>query len=242
MPDYTISKEHLIAQFRALNEGEYQDCGCGVSYRYFISERGSLLIELQGSDGWKDWVRNFWFKKEKDTINGMSYLCHGGFLGSWKFHLEKALSPKIKDGKINTIMIAGYSHGAALAGIVCAHARAMRPDLAKEGRVFAVCFEAPRFYAGGLIRGARKRLFAGVNVIRNGLDIVTHLPPRLFGFRHVGQLANINKSFLRPIKAHTPDGVLQSLEALPDGFELHLNGKPKKPKYIHKKKAERREE
>jgi hypothetical protein len=48
-------------------------------------------------------------------------------------------------------------------------------------------------------------------VIRNGHDIVTHLPPVLFGFRHLGRVFKIGNS-IGSIKDHYPEEYLHALE------------------------------
>jgi len=57
-------------------------------------------------------------------------------------------------------------------------------------------------------------------VFRNKKDIVTHMPPILFGFRHVGEVVRIGQGlpdddyhWPKCVGAHYPDKVYESLKA-----------------------------
>ena len=50
-------------------------------------------------------------------------------------------------------------------------------------------------------------------VVRNHNDLVTHVPPILFGFHHVGELFKIGKhKKYGPITSHFPEKVFESLK------------------------------
>jgi hypothetical protein len=71
------------------------------------------------------------------------------------------------------------------------------------------------------MRKAVKQRFEGFTVIRNGKDIVTHVPPALFGYRHAGNVLKIgrNKGY-KLIESHYPNNYLKELDS--NGFdEIH---------------------
>ena len=166
----------------------------------------SLMICFQWSNGKTDWLNNFDFpaKPYRDMEN--KWYAHRGFLKVWKAvepHLERA----IKDPSIKTINIAGYSHGAALALLCHEYCRFNRPDCKVTGWGFG----CPRVI-WGFLNPTVKRRFEGFTVIRNKRDIVTHVPPAIFGYRHPSGLLEISDGVpCNSIDAHRPGEYIKSL-------------------------------
>lgn len=67
-------------------------------------------------------------------------------------------------------------------------------------------FGTPRVVWGPLHKDVKRRL-EGFVVVRNASDLVTHLPPILLGFRHVGYVCRIQKKGeqFHPVRDHYPD-------------------------------------
>ena len=201
----------------------YDTVGKDVSYK-FIEEEDILYIYLQGSYEKIDWLRNFYFfptsKKPYKNMK-ISYRVHKGFLRAWK-ELEDIVIDKIteKDNysfKWNKIIIVGYSHGGALAMLATECVWYYREDL-REDKLFGLGFEAPRVYAGFRVKKELKERWKNFKVIRDNNDLVTHCPPRLFGFTHVGEIIKIkgdislvNNKLPKCIKSHFPDVVHDGL-------------------------------
>lgn len=190
-----------------------------VDYK-FVEEGDTLYIYFEPSDGDIDWRVNFsyWRKPYKDMA--VRYRVHGGFLESWKLihDIVKAKITEARDGayRWNRIVTVGYSHGGALAVLCHECAWFEREDLReKEGALVGISFDGPRVYAGLWIKGALKQRWAQFYVFRNHSDIVTHLPPVIFFFRHVGNKVKM-KVGKNPglIKAHYPDEICKGLEDL----------------------------
>ena len=89
------------------------------------------------------------------------------------------------------IVVVGYSHGGALAALCHECVWYNREDLREGDALLGFGFEAPRIYAGWRMPKALKERWKNFTVYRNKNDIVTHLPPVLFGFRHVGKMKKI---------------------------------------------------
>lgn len=156
---------------------------------YCVKRSGDNLILLfEKSNGKNDWKNNFDFpaKPYRDMKN--LWFCHRGFLKVWK-SIEPHISSYIMDESVKKIEIVGYSHGGAIAQLCYEYVKFNRPDV----DVIGVGFGSPRVL-WGFARKAVKERFKGFYVIRNGKDIVTHLPPSLFGFHHACYVVKVGKS------------------------------------------------
>lgn len=181
---------------RCAYDVQYQTVGNDVNYA-FEEDGDSLRIYFQGSSSIWDWVRNFWFKRRPYKDMKLPYRVHGGFLSAWK-EVEDTIIAKVTERdefgtqgfKWKHITVVGYSHGGALAGLCHECVWYYRPDLREDG-LEGYGFEAPRFYAGFRVRKKLRERWEKFTVIRDGTDIVTHCPPVLFGFAHVGKILRI---------------------------------------------------
>lgn len=164
---------------------------------YTEREGNTLYIYFEKSNGATDWRNNFTFpaKPYRDMQN--KWYAHRGFLKVWKV-IEPLIRADIFNLDINRIIISGYSHGGAIALLCYEYCKFNRPDAVIEGYGFG----APRVVWGFLRKPVKER-FKGFIVIRNGNDLVTHLPPVFLGFRHIGKVKKIGKS-KGVINDHTP--------------------------------------
>ena len=177
---------------------------------FCIERDGSILkIFFEWSDGAEDWKSNFnFFAIPWKPYKGMKHLwfCHRGFLKVWKA-IEPYLVGHIKDTDITRIEIVGYSHGAAIALLCYEYCMFHRQDI----EVLGVGFGCPRVFWGFVPKSVKKR-FEKFKVVRNGKDIVTHVPPMLFGFRHISKIVEIGQT--NPIKDHFPEEYMNHLQIL----------------------------
>ena len=207
-------------------EASYEEAGDDVNY-CFQSEGRTLYIYFQGSNSISDWVRNFLFPSKPYKDMDVTYRVHRGFLAAWK-EVEDIIIEKItaKDPKApeefywKEIVVVGYSHGGALAAFCHECCWFWRPDL-RRGGLTGYGFEAPRIYAGWKVKDCLKQRWETFTVVRNNNDLVTHCPPAIFGFCHVGNLLKINGDIslvknnqLKCIKSHYPQAVLDGLMKL----------------------------
>jgi len=195
---------------------QYQQVGDSVNYA-FLEEGTILYIFFEGSNSITDWVRNFLFGKKPYKDMEIPYRVHRGFLAAWK-EVEDIIIAKIKDPKWTKIVIVGYSHGGALAGFCHECVWYWRPDL--RDVIEGYGFEAPRFYAGWHVKKALKERWEKFTVIRTNCDIVTHCPPWLFRYCHVGKILKVKgdtslapKKWYIPkcVKSHYPQVVYDAL-------------------------------
>lgn len=183
----------------------------GKSANYAIErENDTLYIYFEDSNGKEDWKSNFNFPvKPYAKMCDSVWYAHRGFLGVWK-ELEPKISTEISDKSIRTIKITGYSHGAAIALLCYEYACFHRKDIRES--IYGYGFGCPRVLWNPS-KACRKTRFNNFTVIRNIDDIVTHLPPAILGYRHVGNMLEIGeKGKYSSVSAHLAENILQELE------------------------------
>lgn len=177
-----------------------------------------LCIYFQGSCQKSDWKANFHFfktlrkrrpYKDMDT----SYKVHSGFLNCWR-QVKDIVKEEIMKEEVLSVTIIGYSHGAALATLCHEFVWFNREDL--RNKLITMAFEAPRIYGGFKVKDNLKERWDNCYIFRNKRDLVTHLPPRIFGFCDVGNLVKIGQQktygFLTLIRSHYPENVYSSIK------------------------------
>ncbi len=177
----------------------------------FALERmgNKLYIYLECSDGGDDWQNNLDFVARPYKNMEGNWLAHGGFVRVWK-SVEDYIADEILNDRYKKITVVGYSHGAALSVLCHEFAYYHRPDIREQ--IFGYGFGCPRVICGRKSY-EHERIWQNFTVIRNIDDIVTHLPPSLLGFFHVGKMIEIGKhgKYTR-IDAHRPENMLRELK------------------------------
>lgn len=191
---------------------------------YFIEyDDDTLYIYFQGSNGDIDWKNNFDFGVEPYRDMPIEWKAHKGFSRVWK-EIEPFVREAIMNPNVKKIVIVGYSHGAALAVLAHEYVWFNRPDI--RDNIFGYGFEPPRVFRGKKIPEELASRWEQFYVFRNGEDLVTHVPPRFLGYKHIGNLVHLNEdrkilvdeSFkLKCINEHNSPNVIASLEA--EGFD-----------------------
>lgn len=164
----------------------------------------TLYLYFECSNGIKDWKNNLDFPAK--VYKGL--FVHRGFLRVWN-SIVPHIKELILDTSLDKIVITGYSHGGAIACLCCEYVWYNRPDL--RASIEAYGFGAPRVAWGFL--GNKRHRWDNFYVIRNINDIVTHLPPVIFGYRHVGTLIKIGEhGKYSVIDAHRQENILNELD------------------------------
>ncbi len=182
----------------------------GVSADYAVQRQGNLLnIFFQDSYGVEDWKNNLNFPAKPYKRMGRTvWLSHRGFLKVWK-EIEPIVSEYILDKSVKNIVVVGYSHGAAIAVFCHEYVWYNRPDL--RDKIEGYGFGCPRVFWGLKTSEMRER-WERFTVIRNIDDIVTHLPPVVFGYRHVGKMMRIGgRGKYSRVEAHFKENMLREL-------------------------------
>lgn len=179
---------------------------------FFIKHDGDTLeLFFEWSDSANDWRNNFKFLAiPRKPYKGMNktWFCHRGFFKVFDTILPY-LKDEIKKPENKKFKIIGYSHGAALSLLCYEYVKFHRPDAEIEG----VGFGCPRVFWGIVPREVKRRC-QDFKVVRNGNDIVTHVPPVLFGYHHISKVVKIGKGKSEGlIDDHRPEGYYTNLSA-----------------------------
>jgi len=200
---YSLTRMFQLCAF----EIRYEEIGSDVDYATKTDRQNNILyIFFKGSDSDVDWRENFDFVEKAYGI----FKVHRGFYRCY-YQVRSILLDKIYANNYDKIVVVGYSHGGALCGLATQDIRYHFPKLDVKG----YGFEAPRFVK---VSKKLKYMFDDFMVIRNGNDLITHLPPKIFGFSDVGTMLKIkgdtslvkNKA-PKCIKYHYPQCVLDGL-------------------------------
>lgn len=191
---------------------------------YFIEyDNDTLYIYFEGSNGDIDWKNNFDFGAEPYKDMPTKWKAHRGFVRVWK-EVEPFLKSDIMNPEVKNINVVGYSHGAALAALAHEYIWFNRPDI--RNNIFGYGFESPRVFKGRIPEELIPR-WENFTVFRNGNDLVTHVPPMILGYKHVGKFVHLNKNRsilvdttykLKCINEHNYPNVIASLEE--EGYDV----------------------
>lgn len=170
---------------------------------YAIEVEGeTLYILFEWSDGAEDWKNNLDFPAKPYKRMTETWYCHRGFLKVWKAmrdEIENRVAETLKlHTDISNITIGGYSHGGALALFATED---MAYLYGKNFNVSGYGFGAPRVLWGNIPEAVRERISAFVTV-RNVPDLITHLPPKVFGYRDINITEIGEEGKYKPIEAH----------------------------------------
>ena len=189
---------------------DYQTVENAASFHAEI-ENGTLRLFFEPSNGEEDWINNLNFRvRPYDDMDPVWY-CHAGFLKVFKSALPY-LKPYMDSESIHHAITVGYSHGAALSILFHEAMWFRRPDL--RGRIKTFAYGAPRVLYAPIPQKIRAR-FHELYLIQNAGDIVTRVPPAIFGFRHVGNVIAIGqKNKYNAIDAHRPESYLAELDLM----------------------------
>ncbi len=203
IPDLQYMRELFVACLDA----EYRDVENGGSFAY-LRDGELLYLFFEKSNGGEDWYNNLSYHAVPAGREGDEWFCHEGFLRVWKSVLPY-IARLIQSPSVRRIVSVGYSHGAALSLLCHEYIWYTRPDL--DGAISGFGFGCPRVIYGR-VAGEEER-WRDFFVVRNINDSVTHLPPRIFGYRHVGRLFEIGElGKYSGIDAHRAENYLRELE------------------------------
>lgn len=209
MKEQKEPKHDLLALFEECLSADY--ISTEESGNYAVKEEnGRLTFFFEWSDGCEDWRNNLDFPVAVYKETGKHWYCHRGFLKVFKGILPH-IEEKIRHTDAKEVLVVGYSHGAAIATMVHEYIFYNRPDLREN--LWGYGFGCPRCFWGFLpskeVQGRWARFFP----IRNIDDLVTHLPPAVFGYRHVHSVYTVGKrGKYRRVEAHRPENYQRELK------------------------------
>ena len=199
----------LLELFRkCAYEIDYDTIGDSVNYKFIEEDDGkTLYIYFQGSNSITDWVENFMFTKKVYK----EFRVHKGFYRAYS-QVRDLMLNMVYYHDYKKIIVVGYSHGGALCQLALEDLVYHFPKLDIKGYAFETprCLKVPKRY--------RDR-WKNLTTIRNGCDIVTHVPPKIFGYTDLGTMIKIKgdtklvqNKLSKFVKYHYPECVLDGLE------------------------------
>ena len=163
----------------------WETVGTDTQYR-ILEDQDEILIVFCQSNSREDWRINLSFPKKPYKKMKIPFLVHGGFLEEWKRindHFIDLVQGILEgSGTIKPITVVGWSYGGAMATLCHEDLWYNFPLI--RGSLRLVTFGSPRvigFYNYSRIR----QRWDMATLYTNGTDIVTMIPPVIFGFRHV---------------------------------------------------------
>ena len=206
------SPQELIKLLKMNTTMNYTHTENDGDYAYTINGN-TLYLFFQQTKGSTDWKNNFKFPAKAYKDSETTLYVHSGFLKVWK-SIKKEIKDLLFYAPVDEVVIVGYSHGAALAGLCHEYIWFNRPDLREGEKLQTYAFGCPRFLFGPLKKEIKER-FKNFYPFRNHTDIVTHVPPVIFGYRHVGNLIKIGKEQkYSPVDSHRDYAYIEALEEL----------------------------
>ena len=190
--------DKIIQYGKKCYTAKYTSVGNDSDYA-FQRDGDTLYLLFESSVEVSDWRYNFDFPATPYSDMGIPWKCHRGFLAAWK-SIKPYIEEYVLDQTVKRIVVVGYSHGAAIATLAHEYVWFNRPDL-REDNLEGYGFGCPRCY-WGLMKPELKERWKNFHPIRNENDIVTHVPPMLFGFQHVNDLIKVYSGEKSVIMAH----------------------------------------
>lgn len=187
-------REYLLNLYNKCLGAKYTHLRNDADYAVEI-DGNTMYLLFQWSNSTCDWFSNLDFfpeivKPYKDMEN--VWQCHEGFLRVWK-EIKKDIEAKhtlenLTEKGIEKIVCVGYSHGAAIAALAHEYVWFNFPEIRENLTGYG--FGAPRIFYGKMTDELAER-WKTFYPIRSGNDIVTHVPPRMFKFRHVNEITKL---------------------------------------------------
>lgn len=202
----------MLKLFKRCLKAIYENTARSGNYAIEV-EGDTLYLLFQWSKGFWDWVHNFLFPAKPYKRMKCIWFCHRGFRKVWRA-MRDEVEARVKEilannPNIKEIKCIGYSHGGALSVFATED---MEYLYGKFYKVSGYGFGAPRVLWGKVPREVKYRL-RNFTLVRNIGDIVTHVPPMLFGFRNVGTLVKVGKNGkYGPFKAHRSSSYIAELK------------------------------
>jgi len=178
----------------------------------FIRRRGdTLTVAFRGSDSKKDWQTNLTFglwKVPWETISGSRV--HRGFAEAYRMPQIRLRILSLIVPSVHRVVVCGHSLGAALAVLCAADVKKNFSAVSVEAYLFGCPRVGNRAFCEDYNRAVPHTLR-----VENGNDIVTKLPLRIMGYRHVGQVLRIGRKRLPVIVSvndHRPENYINEMK------------------------------
>lgn len=209
------------------NTTDWITSGRDVQYIIQSDKKGEVTVVFDQSNSLEDWTNNLKFWKTPYKNMEVKFKVHTGFLKCWH-SVRDEIMDAIETLNPSAITITGHSYGGAMA-ILCMEDCWYRFIKCREesedeevqatslrDKIQCITFGAPRVIGKWRFKKVQER-WLNSRLFTNGADIVTCLPPAIFGYihvvkqTHVGDFRRIWRFFLGK-KYHDLPGYRESIE------------------------------
>jgi hypothetical protein len=148
---------------------------------YTVIRDRTIYIVFEGTDvkEWRDIRTDLDCTLKYDNI----FAVHRGFWKAYIFEKPELINRLVRSG-CSFVRILGYSLGAALATLAFNDLEPLFPEKVFECEVFGCPRVGNKHYAKAYPKVNYKRY-------ENGNDVITKLPPWIFGYRHIGEAIHL---------------------------------------------------
>ncbi|CAM3543449.1 lipase family protein [Parendozoicomonas haliclonae] len=150
-------------------------------------DRKKIIVAFRGTEATLgEWMNNAQIAKDTWTEDNPLGMVHSGFYEAFNSVWNQVLAEIQRLRTHNqTIWLTGHSLGGALATIAAATLELQQPDIRVNGvYTFGQPRTANHLFAKNYNNRLKERTFRCVN----NNDVITRIPPQIFGYSHIGTL------------------------------------------------------
>lgn len=172
-----------------------------------VEKDGEEILMIFGSNQVIDWFYNLSFRFKKTpypSVTKKEIKVHKGFYNSY-LTIRDYILQRFKEN--TKLVVYGQSLGGAVATFAMLDLKYNYPDI----DIDPITTGSPRVGNDAFVKSFEKRVSGYIRYVC-GSDIVTMVPPKIFGFSHVGKKVHIGKkTFLPKIKDHMIKSYIKNL-------------------------------
>ena len=186
------SKEYIEAELTSLGYDLHRDNFFFSdkdtdTQAFVVGDKNKIILSFRGTEGKiPDWITNIdAFKETWINVPQAGEVHHGFYVALSSIWDEVTSEIKKLRTSGQSIWLTGHSLGGALATLAAATLRLQQPEIEING---LYTFGQPRVgnkeFSSNFNSKLKKKCYRCVN----NNDVVTRVPPRIFGYSHVGRL------------------------------------------------------
>ena len=171
-------------------EIEETNAACSI-YR----NRNNVIVTFEGADSKRDLLVIMKFLKTKEVVGDIEFNAHAGFLKSYKSLHTEIVHTLNKIGKITHLHLTGHSMGGSLCDIAFLYLHD------KYKNISIHTFAAARVTNSNAAKYIEANAAEYKRFVIKG-DLVSKLPPRIFGYRHTSEEIKLDRITSKIISTH----------------------------------------
>ncbi|MCP3887250.1 MAG: lipase family protein [Desulfobulbaceae bacterium] len=186
-PKEDVKKELEALGFNLIGDRFYFSDKNTDTQAFVVGDKNKIIVSFRGTEGkFKDWATDVNLVKTSWTNSHPVGEVHSGFYGALKSVWEDMFA-EIMNLRTNnqSIWLTGHSLGAALATLAAATLQLQHSNITING---VYTFGQPRLGDHKFSKNYNAELKTITFRCVNNNDVVTRVPPQIFGYSHVGKL------------------------------------------------------